>query len=65
LPMFVHDIIDFLDAIGTSYKFKTPNIDMVFQNVVKKFKTKHSEGDIKKYYSKFDVGVEVTLYLML
>jgi hypothetical protein len=30
-------------------------------NVVKKFKSKYSEGDIKKYYTKFDVAVEVPL----
>src|SRR4051794_10488131 len=29
--------------------------------VIKKFKSKHSEGDIKKYYTKFNVAVEVPL----
>ena len=29
--------------------------------VVNKFKSKYGEGDIKKYYTKFDVAVEVPL----
>lgn len=29
--------------------------------VVKKFKSKYGEGDVKKYYTKFDVAVEVPL----
>src|SRR3954466_8857045 len=29
--------------------------------VIKKFKSKHSEGGIKKYYTKFDIAVEVPL----
>ena len=29
--------------------------------VVRKFKSKYGEGDIKKYYTKFDVAVEVLL----
>jgi hypothetical protein len=28
---------------------------------VRKFKSKYSEGDVKKYYSKFDAAVEVPL----
>ena len=28
---------------------------------VRKFKFKYSEGDVKRYYTKFDVAVEVTL----
>ena len=28
---------------------------------VRKFKSKYSEGDVKKYYSKFDAAVEVQL----
>ena len=30
-------------------------------NVVRKFKSKYSEGDVKKYYTKFDVAVEMPL----
>ena len=29
--------------------------------IIKKFKSKYGEGDIKKYYTKFDVAVEVPL----
>lgn len=29
--------------------------------VVQKFRSKYCEGDVKKYYSKFDVAVEVPL----
>jgi hypothetical protein len=28
-------------------------------DIVKKFKSKYSEGGVKKYYTKFDVAVEV------
>ncbi len=30
-------------------------------NIVKKFKSKYGEGDVKKYYTIFDVAVEVKL----
>ena len=30
-------------------------------DIVKKFKSKYGEGDVKKYYPKTDVAVEVTL----
>jgi hypothetical protein len=30
-------------------------------DVVKKFKSKYGEGEVKKYYTNFDVAVEVTL----
>jgi hypothetical protein len=30
-------------------------------DIVKKFKSKYGEGDVKKYYTNFDVAVEVTL----
>jgi hypothetical protein len=29
--------------------------------IVRKFKSKYGEGDVKKYYTKFDVAVEVPL----
>src|SRR5215210_5935225 len=29
-------------------------------DIVKKFKTKYGEGDVKKYYTNFDVAIEVT-----
>ena len=31
------------------------------KDVVRKFRSKYGEGDVKKYYTKFDVAVEVTL----
>jgi hypothetical protein len=36
------------------------NTSMV-DDIVKKFKSKYGEGDVKKYYTNFDVAVEVTL----
>jgi hypothetical protein len=30
-------------------------------DIVKKFKFKYGEGEVKKYYTNFDVAVEVTL----
>jgi hypothetical protein len=30
-------------------------------DIVKKFKSKYGEGEVKKYYTKFDVAVEVML----
>ena len=30
-------------------------------DIVKKFKSKYGEGDVKKYYTKFDVAAEVPL----
>jgi hypothetical protein len=30
-------------------------------DIVKKFKSKYGEGEVKKYYTNFDVSVEVTL----
>lgn len=30
-------------------------------DIVRKFKSKYGEGDVKKYYTKFDVSVEVPL----
>jgi hypothetical protein len=37
----------------------TDNNDV--NEVVNKFKSKYGEGDVKKYYTKFDVAVEVPL----
>jgi hypothetical protein len=31
------------------------------EDIVRKFKSKYGEGDVKKYYPKVDVAVEVTL----
>jgi hypothetical protein len=30
-------------------------------DIVRKFKSKYGEGEVKKYYTKFDVAVEVTI----
>ena len=34
-------------------------------NVARKFKSKYSEGEVKKYYTKFDVAVEIPLSLQI
>ena len=31
------------------------------KDIVRKFKSRYSEGEVKKYYTKFDVAVEVPL----
>ena len=31
------------------------------EHVIKKFKSKYGEGDVKRYYTKFDVAVEVQI----
>ena len=31
------------------------------KDIVDKFKSKYSNSEVKKYYTKFDVGVELTL----
>ena len=36
------------------------NTSMV-DDIVEKFKSKYGEGEVKKYYTNFDVAVEVTL----
>lgn len=33
----------------------------IVENIVEKFRNKYGEGDIKKYYTKFDVAVKVPL----
>ena len=31
------------------------------EDVMRKFKSKYGEGEVKKYYTKFDIAVEVML----
>ena len=31
------------------------------KDIVRKFKSRYSEGEVKKYYTRFDVAVEVPL----
>jgi hypothetical protein len=50
-----------LNGVETSAEGK-PTIDSNrVDDIVRKFKSKYGEGDVKKYYSKFDVAVEVLL----
>lgn len=48
-----------IDAQGEEAKFKTVPITDAKQvsSVVEKFRKKYGAGDVKKYYSKFDVAV--------
>jgi hypothetical protein len=45
--------------ISATGKLITDNNSL--DEIVKKFKSKYGEGDVKKYYTNFDVAVEVTL----
>jgi hypothetical protein len=50
-----------VNGVETSVEGK-PTIDSNrVDDIVRKFKSKYGEGDVKKYYSKFDVAVEVLL----
>jgi hypothetical protein len=50
-----------VNGVETSAEGK-PTIDSNrVDDIVRKFKSKYGEGDVKKYYSKFDVAVEVLL----
>jgi hypothetical protein len=44
-----------------SGKAKTITEDNEVKEIVEKFRTKYSNSDVQKYYSKFDVGIEFTL----
>ena len=52
-----------LAAKGTTWTAKATPIKNAAKvhDIVEKFRTKHGAGDVKKYYAKFDVGVEVPL----
>jgi deazaflavin-dependent oxidoreductase (nitroreductase family) len=44
-----------------SGKAKTITDDKKVKEIVEKFKSKYGNSDIKKYYSKLDVGIELAL----
>ena len=52
-----------VDARGADANFKVTPVSDAKQvaSVVEKFRKKYSAGDVKKYYSKFDVAVLVPL----
>ena len=58
-----HDPTIWIDARGVEAKFRAvPVADPeTVKSVVEKFREKYGAGDVKKYYSKFDVAVVVPL----
>jgi deazaflavin-dependent oxidoreductase (nitroreductase family) len=44
-----------------SGKVKTITEDNEVKEIVEKFRTKYGNSDVQKYYSKFDVGIELAL----
>jgi len=52
-----------IDARGAEAEFKVVSITDAKQvsSVVEKFRAKYGAGDVRKYYSKFDVAVLVTI----
>ena len=52
-----------IDARGIAGGFKARPITepRAVQSVVEKFRDKYGAGDVKRYYSKFDVAMEVSL----
>jgi deazaflavin-dependent oxidoreductase (nitroreductase family) len=52
-----------IDAQGAQAEFRTKPIpeSKAVKSVIEKFREKYGVGDVKKYYSKFDVAVSVEL----
>jgi len=52
-----------IDARGAEVELKAEPITKsdAVKSIVEKFREKYGAGDVKKYYSKFDVAVEVAL----
>jgi hypothetical protein len=50
-----------VNGVGTAAAGKSITDSNGVNEVVKKFKSKYGEGDVKKYYPKTDVAVEVPL----
>ena len=44
-----------------SGKAKTITDDEKVKEIVEKFRSKYGNSDVRKYYSKFDVGIEFAL----
>jgi hypothetical protein len=49
------------NGVETSAEGKPITDSNRVNDIVKKFKSKYGEGDVKKYYTKFDVAAEVPL----
>jgi hypothetical protein len=49
------------NSVETSAEGKPITDSNRVNDIVKKFKSKYGEGDVKKYYTKFDVAAEVPL----
>ena len=50
-----------VNGLEISERGKQITNNNIVNDVVKKFKSKYSEGEVKKYYTNFDIAVEVTL----
>jgi hypothetical protein len=50
-----------VSGIEISERGKQITDTSMVDDIVEKFKSKYGEGDVKKYYTNFDVEVEVTL----
>lgn len=50
-----------VNGIGTAVTGKPITHNIRIDDIVRKFKSKYGEGEVKKYYTKFDVTVEVPL----
>ena len=50
-----------VNGMEISTKGKSITDDNKVNDIVKKFKSNYGEGEVKKYYTKFDVAVEVPL----
>jgi hypothetical protein len=50
-----------VNGIENTYSGKPITDSNRVEDIVSKFKSKYGEGDVKKYYPKVDVAVEVTL----
>ena len=50
-----------VNGIEISERGKPMTDTSMVDDIVKKFKSKYGEGEVKKYYTNFDVAVEVTL----
>ncbi|HZC21580.1 MAG TPA: hypothetical protein VE223_08045, partial [Nitrososphaeraceae archaeon] len=55
------NIEDFCKRRRNTYERQINRRQYRVNDIVKKFKSKYGEGEVKKYYTKFDVAVEVML----
>jgi hypothetical protein len=50
-----------VDGVDTLTRGRPIKENNKIDEIVRKFRSKYGEGDVKKYYTKFDVAVEVDL----